>query len=464
MKPKQIKIVGALAGLLGAQALMNSAVVFPQWSKDYKPKDTLTKGTGLSPDQYIFALAGFREMIAGILWVRADSFFDSGAYDAVLPIIRLVTLLDPHQLDVYTTGMWHIGYNFTDEDQRSDRRYIPSSLALGKEGIKNNPETYELYFETGWIWYHKVQDDYDKAVTYFEQAVSKKDIQPARKNLLPKAYLRAGQVDKAIENYYTLQEQAEERFKNDNSFGNRQTKDTIIQNLDTELVRMVARGWQAQKNKTFESGDYDTKPPFDVHLTLKISVVDPRVLKVQGTWGVLPVGCRLKVILKDADYPGGRKAGMDWDGQNDVQLDPPRDRTYMQDELFIKNRKFLKTIDMSKDVTMYPLTGNDYVIEFYYNPRIAPAHIQDKFGYDGSGMTDSNFLSTDARPGQRVVYGFFKITKEQLQRRGEWSDKVPVFTTPGYKEQEASSQDDIVLVPSMRASEAGATPGPAPKQ
>ena len=50
-------------------------------------------------------MAGFREMVAGILWVRADSFFDSGNYDAILPIIRLVTWVDPKEIDVDPTVM-----------------------------------------------------------------------------------------------------------------------------------------------------------------------------------------------------------------------------------------------------------------------------------------------------------------------------------------------------------------------
>ena len=155
------------------------------WAVDFSPgKSGESMSSGLSPDQLLFVIGGFRELIAGILWVKADSFFDTGNYDAILPLIRLVTILDPHQIDVYATGMWHIGYNFTDEEQRSDRRYIPAALALGKEGYKNNPTTYEMFFETGWMWYHKIDDDYDHAVDLFQQARERSDMIPARKNLL----------------------------------------------------------------------------------------------------------------------------------------------------------------------------------------------------------------------------------------------------------------------------------------
>jgi hypothetical protein len=84
-------------------------------------------------------VSGFRQVISGLLWVRADSFFHQGNYDAILPLIRIITWLDPNFLDVYSTGAWHIMYNFTDEQQRSDRRYIPLGLALLDEGLPATP-------------------------------------------------------------------------------------------------------------------------------------------------------------------------------------------------------------------------------------------------------------------------------------------------------------------------------------
>jgi len=85
--------------------------------------------------QFVAAtLIGLKEVVAGLLWVRADEFFHSGNYAAVIPIVRIVTWLDPHQIDVYDTGAWHLSYNFTDSQERSDRRYIPASRALYREG------------------------------------------------------------------------------------------------------------------------------------------------------------------------------------------------------------------------------------------------------------------------------------------------------------------------------------------
>ncbi len=425
------------------------------WAVDFDPgKTNKLGGSGLAPDQLLFVLGGFRELIAGILWVKADSFFDTGNYDAILPLIRLVTILDPHQIDVYATGMWHIGYNFTDEEQRSDRRYIPAALALGREGHENNPNTYEMFFETGWMWYHKIDDDYEHAVNLFLEARQRPDMIPARKNLLAMAYQRQGRPDKALDTYLTLYDQAVKAMADSKDYQARSNRDTIEGNADTTLVRLVQRGWIAGKEGRPTTG-YDNTPPFDVGFSAKVTVTGTRELKVEGTWGVQPVGTRIRIVLRDKDYPGAKPAGMDWDGNGQVNLEPDKKLTFMQDGLFVKNRRFNRKIDMSRDPTMYPFSSKEYVVEFYYNPRSAPPHIQDKFSWDGTGMTDKNFLSTDVRPeGQRVVYAKLELTKDQLLRRGEWADRAPVVKTANYKEPKTVYDPDAdtrIDIPSLRA-------------
>lgn len=448
-KPSKLAL-GLLVGALIVQGGLQS-IILPRWSKNYMPGNGKLVEGGLSPDQMIAALSGFRELVAGILWVRADSFFDSGNYDAILPIIRLVTLLDPNEIDVYATGMWHIGYNFTDEEQRSDRRYIPSALALGKEGAAKNPDTYELFFETGWMWYHKIDDDYPNAVHWFELAKQRQDMLVARKDLLSMALQRDGKVDEGLQNYYDLYDDAVKDYATDKSFGNHQHMDTVENNIDTLLVRMVQRGYEAEQRHEPLKG-YDAYPPFDVGFSVKATVLESRVIRFEGTWNVLPVGTRIRVVLKDANYPNAEPAGMKWDSSTSVNLDPPKDVTFMQDQLFVKNRRFNRKVDMSKDPTMYPFTAQDYVLEFFYDPRSAPPHIQDKFSWNGEGMTDKNFVNTTIRPGHKVIYTTLHLTRDQILRHGEWLDKVPVVETPNYKETGTTKSDEdvIIKVPSLR--------------
>lgn len=450
-------LIGILAVLFVSQAFLLQGALWPKWKKHYAPPGGVSEG--LDPGQLVVALAGFREMIAGILWVRTDSFFDDGNYDAILPMIRLVTILDPHQIDVYATGMWHIGYNFTDDEQRSDRRYLASAIALGEEGAKNNPDTYELYFETGWMWWHKVDDIYPRAVHWMELANEHDDIPPARRNMLAKAYERSGELEQMTSLYYKLMGEAQATFKKDPSYQNRTQIDTIEGNLDNLLVRMVQRGYQAKKLGIYKDGDYDTKPPFNVGFSAKVQVIDPNVLQIDGTWNVLPLGTRIRVILRDADFPHTVPGGVIWDAWKQVRLDPSKDLTYMQDQLYVRNQQFSKKIDMSKDPTMYPFKTDHYIIEFYYNPRSAPPHIQDKFGWNGDGMTDSNFLRTDldqasgqdtGRTGVRCMYATLNLTRDMIKRKGVWADKVPVLKTSNYKESATDSGSDTILIPSLR--------------
>ena len=455
------KLLAAGLVLFGVQAFWGTKMVYPTWQKEYSPvlenKDLISGA--LSADQMLFALAGFRELIAGILWVRADSFFESGNYDAILPIIRLVTMLDPHQIDVYATGMWHIGYNFTDEEQRSDRRYLPSALALGKEGATQNSTTYELFFETAWLWYHKIDDNYEKAVEWMEKADKVDDIklQPARRNLLSRLYERNGQVDKALDHWYSVLEFAQGLYDKDSdrrNFSLHQNRDTIENNLDTLLIRMSQRGhFAAKEGRSLEP--YDIYPPFDVGFGVKVTVTAEKVLRVQGNWDVLSIGTRIRCILRDADFPDAIPGGANWDNTAEISFDPSRDRTYMMEQLFVRNQRFDKTIDMARDPTMYPFANKTgkYILEFYYSPRSAPGHIQDKFGWNGEGMTDKypENIRTDIRPNQRTFYYAIELEKDEILRRGKYRGTTVTKKSKGFREtkqdynQEETRSDSPVL-------------------
>ncbi|MCH7944878.1 MAG: hypothetical protein IIC73_02525 [Armatimonadetes bacterium] len=477
MRVRALVVLPMLLALFVGQAWMQQKLIYPFWKENYAPRRD-SDYSSLSPDQMLLALAGFREMIAGLLWVRADTFFDEGNYDAILPMIRIVTILDPKQIDVYSTGMWHIAYNFTDEAQRSDRRYIAPALALGREGSEHNSYTYELYFETGWLWYHKIDDEYAQAVKWFEEAkefdhdkllaqykgmgmsdaeaayrAAINSIPPARRNLLAQAYLRNGQVDSARDLFWELFQDAARRAETDDRFQARVNMDTIEGNLDNHLVRMSQRGEFARRRGETDLSAYDTEPPFDIGFSASVTVIQPKILLVQGTWGVLPVGTRVRFILRDDDFDGAVPGGMDWERTGNVSFSTPVGETFLMDLLFVKNQRFTRKIDMSRDVTMYPMTKDNYVMEFYYNPRSAPAHIQDKFGFNGEGMTDANFLNTEIREGQRVIFARLEITKDMLYRTGEYrlGRKTPVVNTANYLSVGTMTESGaIIRVPGLR--------------
>jgi tetratricopeptide (TPR) repeat protein len=418
-----------LIGLLIAAAIVQGglqATIDPLWRKYYAPKNLYA--VGLSPEQMLFALVGFREVLAGILWVRADEFFHSGNYDAILPIVRLVTILDPHQIDVYVTGAWHMGYNFTDEDQRSDRRYLAPALMLLEEGIRNNPNTYEMWFELGWMKYHKIQD-FPGAVVAFEKAVTFDDIPLARRNILAHAYEKNGQIWKALEYYkklYAINQELVEEFPDSDSA--KIGRDTVESNLDLHIIRMAARGYFAMKRGDYnQEGRYTTLPPLEqMNFGARVSVIEPGVIRVVGTLGLAPIGARVRCTLKDAGYV------LDL-SPKEFTFEIDKDVTYMQDELFNRKKRFARTINMSKDPVMYPFIADKYDVEFLWSPRWAPPHVQDRLGWNGEGMDDKRYLDTSV-PGLRQIRAVIHLTREQLLRTGEWRDKVPVVETEGFVE------------------------------
>ncbi|MCE5322853.1 hypothetical protein LLG46_05990 [bacterium] len=216
------------------------------------------------PGQFIFASAmGFKEVVAGALWVRADTFFHMGQYQAIVPIVRLVTWLDPHNIDVFTTGAWHLDYNFVDDDQMSDKRYIPASVALLKEGIANNPNIWDLYFELGWTHYGRKIGDDRQAAYYINEATKHEgyDVNTGRKvprpefvdRMLAHQYEKIGEFDKAIDEWYKSRKRVEWLMKNPRTttYADNVSLDICDRNLSLLLMRM---GWRYGDMKRYKEG------------------------------------------------------------------------------------------------------------------------------------------------------------------------------------------------------------------
>ncbi len=164
---KRATLIASAAALLGVSALLQNRLdqkdmrrqVAIEPASASRALGSVGRNGATLPFEYsLGAISGFRQVIAGLLWVRADSFFHQGNYDAILPLIRIITWMDPNLLDVYATGAWHLTYNFTDEEQRSDRRYLPAGRALLNEMIQNNPDLWDGYKEAGWLNFDKIKD------------------------------------------------------------------------------------------------------------------------------------------------------------------------------------------------------------------------------------------------------------------------------------------------------------------
>jgi len=280
--------------------------------------------------QFIGAAAiGMREAVASLLWVRADEFFHSGEYEAILPLVRIVTWLDPHQLDVYSTGAWHLDYNFTDSEERSDRRYIPPAIALMREGIRNNPEIYDMYFDLGWMHYLQKIKDYDNAAYWIGEATKRdaKDIMTGKtmsrpgfvRRMYAHACEKSGNLDEAERQWELALAEMEKnlREKRENSFYTE--VDVCKKNLGLMCLR---KAWRYGDIAAYERGikvletlgnpdprqeqatkaakaelvkwkaigkmPRDIDPPVDAKLEIKWKKIKSKVILVEGTANLLP--------------------------------------------------------------------------------------------------------------------------------------------------------------------------------
>ena len=404
------------------------------------------------------AATGFREAVAGLLWVRTDEFFHNGDYEAITPMIRIITWLDPHQVDVYETGAWHMDYNFTDSSQRSDRRYIPLALALMNEGISNNPTVPDMRGDLGFTHYFRKIADFPKAAQVFAagQAMTQdlwnqslahpndaelhKEAYDGRTSViglghgLAHALEAQGRIPEALAQWQYCVATHEDNVKR--GIGKEFGEATTLTNARKQLYEMQQRvKWRAR----------DTKNPVDVGFNAQVVRVAPKVFVVRGTlnmigntdtkpgfletgqgvWGPVD-GCRVEVRVQDLGY---KKPVVNSFSLSSLQLNP--NVTIMQDAVSVRGGKFQRKIDMSQDPAMYSFTAPKYEVTFWFNPgnpNDCPPNVQDRIGWTGGGMTDRKYLTTNGLipgdtsgpvPGMRLLKKTIIMTREDFLGQGE---------------------------------------------
>lgn len=396
------------------------------WRAQYEPYQSAYAQnkivTDLPIEFAVGAMTGFKEAVAGLLWVRTDEFFDNGDYGAVIPMIRMICWLDPHQVDVYETGAWHMDYNFTDADQRSDRRYIPLALALMREGINNNQDVPDMYGDMAFTHYFRKLGDFVGAASYFSQGQQSmenldkisdahpKDLELAdsRKTAdnsitttshgLAHAYEALGEIPQAEAQWQYCIQRHELNIKN--GVGNVYSDKSSEQVAQKQLYEMQQRAkWRP----------LDTAVPIDFNFDAKLTRVAPKVFVVSGTlnatgaetydlknhivkWGPID-GCRVEYRLSDAGYIPPTLSSFELIGN---KLDD--NVTIMQDSASARKGKFSRKVDMSQDPDMYSFTAPKYTLTFWFNPSNpadCPPNVQDRIGWLGEGLKNSKYSDSD---------------------------------------------------------------------
>ena len=149
-------------------------------------------------------ILGFRSAVADLLWLKVDDYWHQGRMEMMLPMMYTVVRLDPHFIDAWAVGAWHLAYNagVTVDTLEEKKEFVYKAIDFLQDGIKRNPRHYQLYYELGFPMYFVKLEDYKNAAHYLEQ--SRRYRPPANKwidRMLLHAYERGGELEKAFEGW-----------------------------------------------------------------------------------------------------------------------------------------------------------------------------------------------------------------------------------------------------------------------
>ena len=119
------------------------------------------------------------------LWQIDDDFWHRGEFERCIATMRLITALDPRDVEAYADTAWLLQNQLRDDEAE----------AFLLEGLANNPDIYDLYFDLGYYYY--MHQRFAEAVAKLEAAVTF-DVPSMVWHLLAHAYEHAGDPGEAF--------------------------------------------------------------------------------------------------------------------------------------------------------------------------------------------------------------------------------------------------------------------------
>lgn len=176
---------------------------------------------------------GFRKVAANFVWLQVDRYWHMGHLYKMVPLMKTCVLLDPNFIDAYLLGAWHLGYNATAameytpfplrkwSDKYQDclgeqEKYYYLAIDFLKDGIRNNPRNYKLFFDLGFGMYREKLNDVDNAVLYLTEAVRLPHERWVPR-MLYKCLEEQGEYEKALEGWQENQRRFPDNQVNDRS-------------------------------------------------------------------------------------------------------------------------------------------------------------------------------------------------------------------------------------------------------
>jgi len=135
---------------------------------------------------------GFEGLVADIYWTRAVQYFGSKhidnamQYKLLYPLLNMATDLDPHLIPPYESGSM-----FLTQRPPAGAGEPLQAVALLQKGIRQNPDSWQLYQVLGFVYYMELKD-YPAAGKAFEEGSKIPGAHPFLKIMAAKTLQKGG--------------------------------------------------------------------------------------------------------------------------------------------------------------------------------------------------------------------------------------------------------------------------------
>jgi tetratricopeptide (TPR) repeat protein len=145
------------------------------------PGDTLREQMGQSAT--LAALGGLRSLVSIYVTLHAHEAWQMNDWETVERDYRMVTTLEPGDIDNWIRGAWHLWANAAASiemnesipvalREKMEQEYIDKGIEFLRQGIRNNPETAKPWVELGFVLRSK-KEDYCGAAKAYEEALKR---------------------------------------------------------------------------------------------------------------------------------------------------------------------------------------------------------------------------------------------------------------------------------------------------
>ena len=161
---------------------------------------------------------GYTGLMADIYWTRVVQYFGekhrakAKQYELLAPLLDITTTLDPHLIVAY-----QFGSTFLAQKPPEGAGQPEKAVALIDRGIRENPDTWQLYYELGFLQYMELHDEASAAST-FARGAEIPHAHPFLKVLAAAMAQHAGRSDMARMLWTTTYETTEDAMIKQNAF------------------------------------------------------------------------------------------------------------------------------------------------------------------------------------------------------------------------------------------------------